>query len=146
MTEEDPRYDGLDLTDQTRAELDAMPPAKRQEWIDYLKAQQSGWDSVRAGAREAVVGLDKINDIMLSQLDLQPDEASRQALVDHVMTNVLMGECLLASARGDAETADTHLQAWQRYAEKTKNQVIVVRDRPGPDVMSVRPTRWEAWP
>ncbi len=132
MIEGESPYEGLDLTDQGRAELDAMPPATRQEWVDYLKAQQSGWAAVHASTRETVGRLDKINDIMLSQLDIQPDEASRQALVDHVMTNVLMGECLLASARGDSETADAHRQSWQRYAEKTKDQVIVVRDHPGP--------------
>ena len=131
MIEGESPYEGLDLTDRARTELDAMPPATRQEWIDYLKAQQSGWAAVHASTRETVGQLDKINDLMLSQLDIQPDEASRQALVDHVMTNVLMGECLLASARGDTETADTHRRAWQRYAEKTKDQVIVVRDHPG---------------
>jgi hypothetical protein len=134
VTEGESPSDGLDLTDQARAELEAMPPATRQEWIDYLTAQQSGWATVHAGTREAVGRLDKINDLMLSQLDIQPDEASRQALVDHVMTNVLMGECLLASARGDTEAADTHRQAWHRYAEKTKDQVIVVRDHPDPGV------------
>lgn len=132
MIEGESPYEGLDLTDQARADLDAMQPAKRHEWVDYLKEQQSGWAAVHAGARAAVGRLDKINGIMLSQLDRQPDEASRQALVDHVMTNVLMGECLLASARGDSETADAHRQSWQRYAEKTKDQVIVVRDDPGP--------------
>ncbi|MFI9388566.1 hypothetical protein [Kutzneria sp. NPDC052558] len=130
MIEGESPYEGLDLTDEARAELDAMPPATRQEWIDYLKTQQAGWAAVHASTRETVGQLDKINDLMLSQLDIQPDEASRQALVDHVMTTVLMGECLLASTRGDTEAADTHREAWHRYAEKTKDQVIVVRDHP----------------
>jgi hypothetical protein len=133
VIEGEPPCEGLDLTDQARAELDAMPPATRQQWIDYLKEQQSGWAAVHASTRETVGQLDKINDIMLSQLDIQPDEASRQALVDHVMTNVLMGECLLASTRGDTESADTHRQAWQRYAETTKDHTIVIRDRTDPD-------------
>ena len=85
MIEGEPPYEGLDLTDQARAELDAMPPATRREWINYLKEQQAGWAAVHASTREAVGRLDRINDTMLSQLDIQPDEASRQALVDHVI-------------------------------------------------------------
>jgi hypothetical protein len=49
------------------------------------------------------------------------------------MTNVLMGECLPATTRGATASADTHREAWRRYASKTKDYVIVVRDRAAPD-------------
>ncbi|GAA3436942.1 hypothetical protein [Kutzneria kofuensis] len=124
--------DDLDLPEDARAELDALPPAQRREWITYLRDRQKVWAQLQARTRCAVDILNQANDTLLSQLSLQPDEASRQALLDQATATAFMGEALLSAVRGDAEAYALHREAWDRYAATTANYRIAARDEPDP--------------
>jgi hypothetical protein len=114
----------LDLPEDVRAELDAMSPERRHEWLDRLHAQHGAQVQLKETMLSAATRVDGIADLMrgalIGRLEDQPEELQTEFL-DYLMGHRMRAEWMRAAARGDAEAAKEYLTKAEDYEERSKN-------------------------
>ncbi|MFI9380257.1 hypothetical protein [Kutzneria sp. NPDC052558] len=114
----------FDLPEDVRAELDAMSPERRHEWLDRLHAQHGVQVQMKETMLHAATRVDAIADIMRSaligRLEDQPEESQTEFL-DYLMGYRMRAEWMRAAARGDAEAAKEYLAKAEDYEERSKD-------------------------
>jgi hypothetical protein len=113
----------LHLPEDVRAELDAMSPERRHEWLDRLHAQYGAQVQMRETMLRAATSVDGIADIMrgalVGRLEDQP-EALQTEFLDYLMAHRMRAEWMRATARGDAEAAKEYLTKAEGYEDRSK--------------------------
>src|SRR5258708_24251662 len=107
---EEGHHQDLQLTDEDQAALAPMPPEQRAATLEYLDRSREALMRLRVECGDSAQQLERITDeILLPNLDLQPDQRSRECFTDLLMGVSLMAEASRAMAKGDMETAREHM-------------------------------------
>jgi hypothetical protein len=117
----------LELPDEVRAELDAMPPERRHAWLDRLRAEHAFQVRSRECMLRFADGLDGLVDglrgAIIGRFEDQPEDTQNEFL-DYLMARSMRAEWARATARGDVEAAQQYQAKAEDYEERSKDFTI----------------------